>query len=193
MNTTQNPRAAPDANRTIVRLSPVSLKGVRREETMQSMESLVALVGQPVDTAAVQALIASEQLHSTTEEDLEEGEPVESHLSSASGGYEFSHTLGRLNTLFIHVKPKDEYAAFRGTLTHGLTAQSTRLDVRRSLGTPSRSGEAQTLPPLGRHGGWDRFDSNVLCLHFQYSELKAEIELITVMMADIAPGGVAAE
>lgn len=160
---------------------------------MPSMESLVALVGQPVDTAAVQALIASEQLQSTTEEDLEEGEPVESHLSSPSGGYQFSHTLGRLNTLFIHVKTKGEYAAFRGALTHGLTSRSTRADVRKSLGTPSRSGEAQTLPPLGRYGGWDRFDSKVLCRHFQYSEPEEEIELITIMMADIAPGGAAIE
>lgn len=160
---------------------------------MLSMDSLVALVGQPVDTAAVQALIASERLQSTTEDDLEEGEPVESHLSSVSGGYEFSQSLGRLNTLFIYVKPKGEYAAFRGTLTHGLTAQSNRLDVKRSLGTPSRSGEAQTLPLLGRYGGWDRFDSKVLCLHFQYSDPEDEIELITVMMADVAPGGAAGE
>ncbi len=160
---------------------------------MPSMESLIALVGEPVDAPAVQALIASEQLLSSTEEDLEEGEPVRSHLSSPTGGYLFSHTLGRLDALFVHIKPKGEYAAFRGALSNGLTARSTRADVRRSLGTPSRSGEPQNLPPLGRYGGWDRFDSKGLCLHVQYSEPEQEIELITVMMADIAPGAAAAE
>ena len=154
---------------------------------MPSMESLIALVGQRVEVAAVQALIASEQLQSSTEEDLEEGEPVRSHLSRPTGGYLFSHTLGRLNTLFVHVRPKGEYAAFRGALVHGLTPQSTRSDVRRKLGSPTRSGEAQNHPPLGRYGAWDRFDSAVLCLHFQYTESGEEVDLITVMLPDVAP------
>lgn len=154
---------------------------------MPSLESLIVLVGEPVDAPSVQALIASEQLRASTEEDLEEGEPSRSHLSSPTGGYVFTHTLGRVDTLFVYVKPKDGYAAFRGVLTNGLTARSTRTDVRKSLGTPSRSGEPQTLPVLGRCGGWDRFDSKILCLHFQYSEPDEEIELITVMMANIAP------
>jgi hypothetical protein len=112
---------------------------------------------------------------------------VRSHLSSPTGGYLFSNTLGRLNTLFVHVRPRGEYAVFRGALTHGLTPQSTRADVRRRLGAPSRSGEAQNHPPLGRYGAWDRFDTNVLCLHFQYTEPGEEIDLITVMMSDVAP------
>jgi hypothetical protein len=70
---------------------------------------------------------------------------------------------------------------------HGLSALSTRTDVRRNLGTPSRSGEAQTVAPLGRFGAHDRFDSNKLCLHFQYTEPEQTIELITVMTADTAP------
>lgn len=155
---------------------------------MPSIESLIALVGESVDAPAVQALIVSEQLRSSTEEDLEEGEPVRSHLSSTTGGFLFSHTFGRINTLFVHVKPKGEYAAFGAALTRGLTARSTRTDVRERFGRPSRSGEPQNLPPLGRFGGWDRFDSKTLCLHFQYGEPEEEIELITVMMADIAPG-----
>ena len=160
---------------------------IQREVPMPSMESLIALVGQRVDAAAVQALVASEQLQSSTDEDLEEGEPVRSHLSSPTGGYLFSHTRGRLNTLFVHVRPKGEYAAFRGALVHGLTPQSTRSAVRRRLGTPTRSGEAQNHPPLGRYGAWDRFDSGVLCLHFQYAEFREEIDLVTVMMSDVAP------
>jgi hypothetical protein len=157
------------------------------EKTMPSMESLIAFVGQSVDAPHVQALVTSEQLQSSTEEDLEEGESLRSHFFSPRGGYSFSHTLGRLNTLFIYVKPKGGNAAFGGALMHGLTARSTRTDVRSRLGTPSRSGEPQSLPPLGRYGAYDRFDSKVLCLHFQYTEAEEEIELITVMTADTAP------
>ncbi len=160
---------------------------------MQTMESLINLVGERVESTIVRALIESEQLQSSIGEDLEEGEPVRSHLLGRSKGYAFSHTFGRLDTLFVYVKPKDEYAAFCGLLPHGLTARSTRSDVRKALGTPSRTGEPQTLPPLGRHGAWDRYDSKVRCIHFEYSEPGEEIELITVMMADTAPGGSATE
>jgi hypothetical protein len=49
------------------------------------------------------------------------------------------------------------------------------------------SGEPQDAPPLGRYGAYDRFDSKIRCLHFQYSEPAEEIELVTVMTADVAP------
>lgn len=154
---------------------------------MQTLESLITLVGQPVDSLGVKSLIVSAQLRSSTEEDLEEGEPVRSHLSSPDGGYEFSHTLGRLNTLFVYVRAKGKFAAFRGSLIQGLAAESTRADVRRTLGSPSRSCEAMSHRILGRYGAWDRFDSKDLCLHFQYTEPAEEIEQITVMTADAAP------
>jgi hypothetical protein len=151
------------------------------------MDSLVALVGQPIDAPAVRALVASERLQSSTEPDMEEGEPVRSHLSSPAGGFEFTHTLGRINTLFVYVRPAGGNAAFRGTLIHGLSARSTRADVRTKLGTPSRSGDAQTITLLGRFGAHDRFDSKDLCVHFQYTEPDERIEVITVMTADTAP------
>jgi hypothetical protein len=154
---------------------------------MPSMEALVALVGQPVEAPAVRALIASERLQSSTEPDLEEGEPARSHLFSPGGGFEFTHTLGRINTLFVYVRPAGGNAAVSGTLIHGLSARSTRTDVRRKLGTPSRSGEARTVAPLGRFGAHDRFDSEHVCVHFQYTEPDEQIELITVLTADTAP------
>jgi hypothetical protein len=151
------------------------------------MESLVALVGQPVDAPAVRALIESERLQSSTGPDSEEGEPVRAYLSDPDGGYEFSHRLGRINTLFVYVRPAQGNAAFRGALVHGLSARSTRADVRRELGTPTRSGEARTVAPLGRFGAHDRFDSTDRCLHFQYAEPDEKIQLITVMTTDTAP------
>lgn len=154
---------------------------------MTSMESLAALVGQPVDAPAVQALIASERLQSSTGPDSEEGIPGRAYLSQPGGGYEFSHALGRINTLFVYVTPAHGNAAFRGTLVNGLSARSTRADVRRELGTPSRSGEARVVAPLGRFGAHDRFDAAERCLHFQYNEPDETIQLITVMTADTAP------
>ncbi len=154
---------------------------------MPSMESLVALIAKSVNSPEVQAVIASEELVLSSEEDLEEGEPVRSFLSSPSGEYLFSHTLDRIDTLFIYIKPKTKHTAFTGELIRRLTINSSRMDVRRIFGMPTRSGEPQDLPPLGRFGGYDRYDSKELCLHFQYSESDEQIEMITIMSADIAP------
>jgi hypothetical protein len=154
---------------------------------MPTMDSLIALIGLPVDAPSVQLLIASERLQSSTEEDLEEGEPIRSFLSSKPGGYVFAHTLGRITTLFIYVRPKHGYDAFRDATLHGLTSKSTCADVRRALGMPTRTGAAHSHPVLGRFGPWDRFDRQTVCLHFQYTEPDNGIELVTVVTPDVAP------
>ena len=154
---------------------------------MLSMESLAELVGQPVDAPAVRALVATERLRSSTEPDLEEDEPVRSHLLDPEGGYSFSHESSRIRALFVYVRPTGDAAAFAGPLVDGLTARSTRADVRRVMGAPSRSGEPRTVAPLGRYGGYDRYDAEHVCVHFQYTEPGEFIEQITVMTADAAP------
>lgn len=154
---------------------------------MPSPELLISLVGQPVESPSVQALIRSERLQSSAEEDMEEGEPVQSYLTSYHGGYQLVHSLGRISTLFIYVTPKDGFAACISPLPYDLLPQSTRSDVRQRLGMPTRSGAAQSLPPLGRYGPWDRFDGTDLCLHVQYTESNERIELITIMTVAAAP------
>jgi hypothetical protein len=154
---------------------------------MPTLESLMALVGQPTTAADVRSLVAADGLIASTEPDLQEGELPRSYLSCPAGGYLLSHTSGRVNTLFVFLTPTDEYRAFSSQLTVGLSTSSTRADVRRALGLPARSGEAQTLPVVGRKGAWDRYDQGSLCMHFEYTEPEERERQITVMAADTAP------
>jgi hypothetical protein len=156
------------------------------------MQSLAALIGQAVDTAAVRTLVAVEGLSASAEPDFE-NDPDPSarrhYLSSAAGGYQLTHLGGRITTAFLYVVGAGEFEPFRGALIEGLTAGSSRADVRARLGPPSRSGEAMGLPPLGRQGAWDRYDGDRLSVHFQYTADASErIRLVTLMTSDTVPG-----
>ena len=154
---------------------------------MPTLESLMALVGQPVTAADVQSLVAVDGLISSTEPDLEEGELPRSYLSCPPGGYLLSHTGGRVNTLFVFLVPTDEYRAFSAPLTANLSPSSTRGDVRLAFGLPARSGEPKTIPGLGRKGAWDRYEQGALCVHFEYTDPEGRLRQITVMTTATAP------
>ena len=154
---------------------------------MRSFESLLSLVGQPVASPNVQSVMATDGAISSTEPDLDEGETPRSHLSCPAIGYQLSHTAGRVNTLFVFLIPDDEFEAFQGTLKAGLSAASTRTDVQRELGKPTRSGEPKSHPILGRKGAWDRYDGDSSCLHFEYTEPEQRLRRITVMTVETAP------
>jgi hypothetical protein len=132
-------------------------------------------------------LVAADGLIASTEPDLEEGELPRSYLSCPAGGYLLSHTGGRINTLFVFLVPTDEYRAFSAPVMTGLSRSSTRADVTLVFGVPARSGEAKTLPVLGRKGAWDRYERGALCVHFEYTEPEGRVRQITVMTADTAP------
>jgi hypothetical protein len=154
---------------------------------MRTRESLMSLVGQRVTAPIVQSLVATDGLTSYAEPDFEEGEAPRSYLSCSVGGYQFCHTDGRVNTLFVYLASKEEFQAFRRPLIAGLSAGATRTNVRQALGQPTRSGEPCTLPILGPRGAWDRYDGESVCLHFAYTDQEERVQLITVMTADIAP------
>jgi hypothetical protein len=153
-----------------------------------TLDSLIALVGQPVDSAAVQALIHTARLQaSAVPEEVHEGGERRCYLSSPEGGYELIHTNGRVVTVFLHLRPGEGLDPFQGSLLGDLSAQSTRDSVRGLLGRPSRSGEAETIPVLRRRRPWDRYDSPTVCIHFEYTEDGELIQRITVMATDFAP------
>jgi len=154
---------------------------------MPTLESLMALVGQPVAAADVRSLIAADGLVASTEPDLDEGEVPRGYLSCPTGGYSLSHTKGRVNTLFVYLVPTAEYQAFSAKLIASLSRSCSRADVRRALGTPALSGEAQMDRILGRMGAWDRYNQGSLCVHFEYTEPEERVQQITVMTADTAP------
>ena len=122
---------------------------------MASAEELMAVVGTPVDSMAVRALVASDDLDASSEPDMEEGEPIRSYLSGRAAGYQLLCEGGRVETAFLFVVPSrlDEgYSPFTGSLPGGLRASDKRPVVLGRFGAPERSGEAFTDRVLGRRG-----------------------------------------
>ena len=154
---------------------------------MATVEALMAIVGAPVDAEGVRTLIAADHLVASAEPDLEEGEPPRSYLSGPAAGYEIMHCERQVNTVFLYAAPAEGFEPFRGSLPGGLTAQATRQEVLRRFGIPERSGEAVTIPGLGRQGAWDRFVVGSVCVHFQYTEPEERIHLVSLMVAGKAP------
>lgn len=154
---------------------------------MVTAETLMATVGAPVDSDAVQALIAADDLTASTEPDLQEGEPPRSYLSGPAAGYELMHWRGRVATLYLYAEPAGDFAAFPGALPGGLRRGASRPEVLARFGVPERSGGAARLVGLGPQGAWDRFAVGGLCLHFQYAAPGERIRLVTVMAAGEVP------
>jgi hypothetical protein len=154
---------------------------------MAVIEELLSVVGAPVNSALVQALITADSLIASAEPDLEEGEPQRSYLSSPTAGYQLMHERGRVETVFLYVEPADGFAAFSGSLPGGLQRGVTRQDVRAKFGQPERSGAPVEISGLGRQGAWDRFAVGAIRIHFQFTEPEQRIRLVTVMTAVNAP------
>lgn len=154
---------------------------------MQSFESLLSFVGLSVNSPEVRDLVQSENLEVSSEEDLEEGVPVQQYLSSRAEGYIFTFVNDQITTLFVFNEPSDGYTPFCGEFPIGLSPTATRQDVRRVFKNPERSGTAKSILEPNRTLTWDRFVHGALRLHFQYVQPNERISQITVMLATIAP------
>jgi len=143
----------------------------------------MAVVGLPVNSDVVQALVVADALASSTEEDLEKGEPVRSYLSNPRAGYQLMHHSGRISTAFFYAQPAEGFTAFPGPLPYGLPRGADRTQVRVQLGVPERSGEPFTSTVLGTQGAWDRFAVGDIRVHFQYSAPEQRFRLMSVMAA----------
>ena len=87
---------------------------------MATAEELVAVVGSPVDSAAVRALLVADGLAASADPNLEEGEPRRAYLSSPAAGYQFMHHSGRVVTAFLYAEPAEGFVAFPNPLLGGL-------------------------------------------------------------------------
>jgi hypothetical protein len=158
---------------------------------MASAEALMAVIDASVESDAVRDLIAADRLLTSSEPDLEEGEPVLSHLSGPVAGYQLQCREGRVTAAFLFVEPAEGYEPFPGPLPGGLSASDKRPDVLRRFGSPERSGAAFTHRILGQQGAWDRFLLGPVCVHFQYADLEDRIGRVTLAAARSAPGRLA--
>ncbi len=94
---------------------------------------------------------------------------------------------GLIKTIFIYGISTEDVIQYSGNLIPGLTFESRPSDVKAIFGEPSKHGKPQPLLKFGRSGGWDRYDWEHCCLHFQYADDGRGINLITLMSPDVAP------
>jgi hypothetical protein len=85
----------------------------------------------------------------------------------------------RVRTIFLHAGVDESLSSIPFT--------SHRKEVLELLGPPSKSGVASRSPVLGESGPWDRFSLGGMAIHVQYRVDSDEIELITLMRADVVP------
>jgi hypothetical protein len=87
--------------------------------------------------------------------------------------------------VYLYSGTKDKYCRFQGPLIAGITFHSYRDNVVRALGSPSRTGNPGSIPILGAHGGWDRYDRETYSIHFSYSASTRMLELVTIMAPEV--------
>src|SRR5262249_5808775 len=105
-----------------------------------------------------------------------------------ANGYQLMCVEGTVVVAFAYAMPAEEFEPFRRSFPGGLSATATRSDVLHRFGAPERSGEPASIPGVGRQGAWDRFRVGSVCVHFQYTEPEERIRLVTLMLANCAPG-----
>ncbi|MEI7688386.1 MAG: hypothetical protein WCL32_25545 [Planctomycetota bacterium] len=154
---------------------------------MATAEELMAIVGASVDAVAVRELIQVDQLVSSTEPELNEGESPRAYLTGSKVGYQLMYHRGRVAAAFLYVEPSEGVAAFAGRLPGGLTSRATRNDVQTRFGAPEQCGEPITIAGLGRYGAWDRFEYCGVRIHFQYTFSGEVVRRVTIMSNDDVP------
>jgi hypothetical protein len=123
---------------------------MKGDDQMATLETLIAVVGQPVTSDAVQSLIAEDCITESINFDLGVGEPQRTSLAHRSGGYQLSHQRGRIDLAIVYAQAIRGFQAFASPLPEGFPLEATRAEVRRQLGIPSRSG-------IGDDGPWDGY------------------------------------
>jgi hypothetical protein len=152
---------------------------------MATAEALLTVIGLPVNSGAVLALVAADRLAASVEPECW-SVPRREYLSGLASGYALTHAEGRVVNVAIYAEPAEGFTTFPGPLPGGLPRGATREEVRARFGTPERSGEAVTITGLGRQGAWDRFAVDGVRVHFQYTEPGKRVRLVSVMAADVA-------
>lgn len=93
---------------------------------------------------------------------------------------------GTISSVQLYAKGYQNHSEFKGVIPFGLSFKDTQEGVRKSLGQPTLSGGGRVLPVVGKAPSWDRFDEAPISLHLQYAKDGNSIELITIMLLEIA-------
>jgi hypothetical protein len=148
---------------------------------------LMSLPGKATKSAALRGLIVSDKLQVSKEEDFHEGLPVTEYFSGKKAGYEILAEGGRVNTVLLYVEKADGFAALPGPLPYKIPGEADRIEVRRLLGKPEKSGKAFKHKIPGPKRAWDRFAVESIFIHIEYSDAELKVSLITLMTEEAAP------
>jgi len=114
-------------------------------------------------------------------DELEEGDEQEYCVKALDESWEFliesDHTI---KTIFLFLS--NGYGHF-----NGISSSTTKKEVIRKLGKPTKQGEAQEISILGNFGAWERYDRDEYALHIEHSAHSDTIVKITLMLLRVAP------
>lgn len=155
---------------------------------MLSMDDLIALVGLPLTSPDVRAVLRT-CLRSPplfTNDDRAYYPNKSAGVCLMSNEPEDPKTTpNRVDAIFVYLKAEDGYTPFAGDLTRGLSKDHSLEDVRTLWGEPTRS--APELSVSGaRFVEWVRCDSGWVCIHLRLEQGTLGIRRITLMSPAIA-------
>jgi hypothetical protein len=140
---------------------------------MATLETLMAVVGQPVASDEVQSLIAEDRITESIDFDLGAGKPHRTFLAHRAGGYQLSHQRGRIDLAIVFAQGDRGFEAFAGPLPGGLPPEAIRDDVHFQLGMPSQRG-------VGDQGPWDGYQLGTKWVFFTYDAVGERVRWATV-------------
>lgn len=123
-------------------------------------------------------------------DDLNEGLETEYWFSDKRNGIELICSGQYLiKVIFLHSgrSKREKSKPYPHPLLEGLSFDSSRDNVRTTLGKPAAEGAPRRSPALGDYGAYDRYDYASWSIHFQYTLNSEQIEMVTIMSMDRVP------
>lgn len=85
-----------------------------------------------------------------------------------------------ISAIHLYSEGHEGYLQFAGTVPAGASFSMSRGEVRSLLGKPVESGDGGAVMLPGLRPAWDAFHVDGQRLHFEYSENKESVRLITI-------------
>lgn len=130
-----------------------------------------------VDVSTQFANMEIKELH----DNLEEAEEQEFFVSAPDESWEFH--LGKDNTITtIFLFLTKGFGEF-----DGVNQFTTRDEILKKYGSPTKYSQEKTIPILGKVGAWERYDYENYVLHFSHCVNSDKIDKISFMLPNPAP------
>ncbi|MCW7541469.1 hypothetical protein OOT46_27035 [Aquabacterium sp. A7-Y] len=141
---------------------------------VEQVKGVIELLGQPFAEIRAHGSLGGYPLETEDIGDLKYVSIPQQGISLVLGAGE------EVATVQLHRKGHEGYMQFSGELPAGLAFSMSRQAVRQLLGPPTRQGERQILPVLGRKPAWDSYTGDHLQLHIEYTDDEREVQLVSI-------------